>query len=85
MRLHPVTIVLTVAAAIWFFVATVDMVRAYLNWAAIPEDIRSDLSLSGYLYSLFDSLFMFGSAAMVEFLSRIAGALRASSQDRGKD
>ena len=82
-RFHPVTVILAVGAVIWFFVAATDMTRAYLHWADISEDIRGDLSLSQYLYSLFDSLFLLGSAAMVEFLRRIAAAL--DSRKRGND
>ncbi|GEM_PF-6030667 len=79
-RFHPVTRILFVGACIWFVVAFHDLIQDYIAWSEIPEGIsRQDYKLSHSLFSVLDSLFMLGSAAMVEFLSRIYERMNSQS------
>jgi hypothetical protein len=78
-RFHPITRILFAGAVIWFVVAFHELVTQFIAWSNIPEGIsREDFNLSYALYSVMDSLFMLGSAAMVEFLSRIYEQLKMS-------
>ena len=70
--MNKLSLVMVIGASIWFFVALFDLVNAYFYWQSIPDGIdRASYSLSNNVYQLFDSLFLFGSAAMVELLYRI--------------
>jgi hypothetical protein len=75
-KFHRVTVILVAGAAIWFIVGFVDLAKGFLAWLNAPEGFtREAYSLSNFVYSMLDSLFMLGSAAMVEYLSRIHGLL----------
>ena len=78
-RYHPITLILALGAVIWFVVAFREMIKLYAFWAELPEGFdRNDMGFANALFSILDSLFMLGSAAMVEFLSRIYELLKAN-------
>lgn len=76
-KYNKIAVILAVGAAIWFVVAFHDLIKTFIQWSEVPEGIsREGFGFSGSLFSILDSLFLLGSAAMVEYLSRIWHVLK---------
>ncbi|MFQ5562507.1 MAG: hypothetical protein ACE5FO_02955 [Parvularculaceae bacterium] len=76
---NKIAVILAMGSAIWFVVGFYDLIETFIQWSQVPEGIsREGVGFSGLLFSILDSLFLLGSAAMVEYLSRIWNALRYS-------
>ncbi len=75
-RYNPLALVMAVGAVIWFLIAFIDLIEVLLAISSLPEGFDADsYRPSEYAYRVMDALFLMGSAAMVEYLSRISAAL----------